>query len=544
MKNGKSLTISLIFILLMMAPIFADKLSSHDNESWKSRWYVNAIWYQIFPDRFYDKNHNNEPRYGTRYDKKGKLVHLRLSDWNRDMPTNASKYGGDLEGIEEKLPWLTSLGVTALWLNPIFSATSNHRYNTSDYRTIDPALGNTDILCRLVGNAHKDGIRIILDGVFNHTGYEFWAFQDIVRNGGKSPYFKWYYIKSCPVVPLWEQSKKCPANYECWWGVSSLPKLNYETVAVRKHIYEITEKWMKCGIDGWRLDVPEEIKNDEFWKEWCALVRRLKSDAYIVGEIWGEGSSWVNKGDRFDGLMNYHGFRDPVLRYFSGKTIKISEFDTILSQRRALHPHRVNCAMQNLLSSHDTARILSVLQNRDREDKDKEKKSYDRGPVSEETLKRLKAVVLFQMTYVGAPMIYYGDEIGMVGGNDPDCRRPMIWNPEKQDRHILEWYKKLISIRKSHSALRTGYFTTVLADDEKDIYLYKRTEKNDSLLIAINNTPETKTVSIPKDYATALSIDDLITGSEFFSNDGHNFEVSLPPFSGRILLENTGGKNP
>ncbi|MGV8121999.1 MAG: glycoside hydrolase family 13 protein [Candidatus Xenobiia bacterium LiM19] len=543
MKYIKSLNISIILMLLIMAPIFADNTQSHADESWKNRWYVNAIWYQIFPDRFFNTNHKNDPLFSANYDKKGKLIPLRLSDWERDRPTNTCKYGGDLEGIEEKLPWLTSLGVTALWMNPVFSATSNHRYNTSDYRTIDQDLGNTESLCRLVENAHKDGIRIILDGVFNHTGYEFWAFQDVVRNGKKSPYYKWYYIKSSPVVPLWEQNRKRPANYECWWGVPSLPKLNYDSAAVRKHIYEITEKWMKCGIDGWRLDVPEEIKNDQFWSEWCALVKKLKSDAYISGEIWGDGSSWLNNGDRFDGLMNYHGFRDPVLRYFSGRTIKVSEFDRILSERRALSPHRVNCAMQNLLSSHDTARILSAMQNRDKADNDKEKKNYDCGPASAETLKRLKAVVLFQMTYVGAPMIYYGDEIGMTGGKDPDCRRPMMWNPEHQDRHILEWYRKLISIRKSHSALRTGDFTTVMTDDGKDLYLFRRSDDKESMLIAINNAAKTATVSIRKNDADALSIKDLITNSEFFSSSGTDFEISIPPFSGRILKERTHPDN-
>jgi len=537
MKYIKSVIISLVLALSIMAPIFADSRSSGSDRSWKDRWYVNAIWYQIFPDRFYNGNHKNDSVYSANYDRKGNLVRLRLSDWDRDMPTNSGKYGGDLKGIDEKLPWLSSLGVTAIWLNPIFSATSNHRYNTSDYRTIDQNLGTDETLCRLVQDAHRDGMKIILDGVFNHTGYEFWAFQDIVKNGRKSPYYKWYYIKSSPVVPLWQQSRKRPANYECWWGVPSLPKLNYDTPEVSRHIFEITEKWMKCGIDGWRLDVPEEIKNDRFWREWCALVKKMKSDAYIVGEIWGESSAWVNPGDRFDAVMNYHGFRDPVLRYFSGRTLKVSEFDRMLAERRALHPHPVNCAMQNLLSSHDTARILSAIQNGDKEDSDKEKKGYYCGPVSEETLKRFKTVVLFQMTYVGAPMIYYGDEIGMIGGKDPDCRRPMSWNPEKQDRSILEWYKKLIAVRKGHSALRTGDFTTVLADDARDLYIFRRSDDRESLLVAINNSPETKTAAVARSSAAAPFIRDLITGSEFFSSDGKDFEVNLPPFSGRILEE-------
>jgi cyclomaltodextrinase / maltogenic alpha-amylase / neopullulanase len=280
--------------------------------------------------------------------------------------------------------------------------------------------------------------------------------------------------------------------------------------------------------------VPDEIKYDDFWKEWRTVVKGAKSDAFITGEIWNNAARWVNDGTMFDAVMNYYGFREPVLKYFSARKLSVSAFDTLLAERRALYPHRVNCAMQNLLSSHDTARILSVIQNGDEIDSDKDKKDYNRGPVSEETTKRFRIAVLFQMTYVGSPMIYYGDEIGMAGGKDPDCRRPMIWNEARQNRDILDWHKKLITIRKSHAALRTGEFKTLITDDKNNVYAFQRTEGNERIAVIFNYSPvrvESKLFT-----ADASAMKDLLTGTSLAPVEKGLFNVSLEPYSGMILL--------
>ncbi len=456
-------TLLILFsLLLTMTTIAADTASPVKDDSWKKSWYVNAVWYQVFPDRFFI-----------------------------------------------------------------------HRYNASDYRVIEPLLGNRDDLVHLISTLHESGIHLILDGVFNHTGYEFWAFQDVVRNGKKSPCRDWYYIKRYPVTKLWQVSKSNPASYECWWGVPSLPKLNYANKEVREHIYEITRLWMSCGIDGWRLDVPDEIKYDDFWKEWRQVVKGAKSDAYITGEIWNDAAKWVNDGTMFDAVMNYHGFRDPVLKYFAARKITVSAFDRMLADRRALYPHGVNCAMQNLLGSHDTARILSVLHNGDEKDSDKDRKGYYKGPVSEETIKRYRTLALFQMTYVGAPMIYYGDEIGMEGGKDPDCRRPMIWSEKGQNSEILGWYRKLIDIRKSHQALRTGEFSTLVTDDEKNVYAFERREGRERIVVIFNYSAHRTEKELTVKGASALK--DLFTGSTLARKETGTFLASLEPYGGYIL---------
>lgn len=531
MKSKIFITITILFLILNMSHL----QNCPGNDEWKNLWYVNTIWYQIFPDRFYNRVQQNDPVYSEKYDNKGKLLLLKLVSWEEGIPTTTNKFGGDLAGITEKLEYLEDLGITGIWLNPIFASTSNHRYNTSDYRKIDFSLGTEEDLKILLDKAHNKGIKIILDGVFNHTGYEFWAFQDIVEHGSDSKYKDWYFIKSFPVKKLWTQNKKNPPNYTCWWGIGSLPKLNMENPQVREHIYQITRKWMALGIDGWRLDVPNEIDSEEFWISWCRLVKSIKQDAYISGEIWEEGAKWVNSGEKFDGLMNYYAFRDPVLQYFAAQSLTVSQFDRILEQRRNLYPHRVNCAMQNLLGSHDTARFLSSLYNKDRKDSDKEKKQYYKGPVDGETIKRFKIAVLFQMTYVGCPMIYYGDEIGMVGGKDPDCRRPMIWNQEKQNRELHKWHKDLIKIRKNHRALRTGEFKTILTDDKNDIFAFLRHDNTESLIIVFNYSSSPHPANLP--VGNARSFSNLLDGTELKSGENNILTLNLEPFSGMILLE-------
>ncbi len=526
---GKKLAFALLLLFFILSSsVWAQE--SLKNNDWKNNWYVNTIWYQIFPDRFYNGDYTNDPTLSEKYDLEGNLLPLKITPWDDENPTYLSKYGGDLAGVGKKLDYLKDLGINGIWFNPVFKATSNHKYNTADYGMIDPEFGTRTELKTLLEQAHQKDIKVILDGVFNHTGYEFWAFQDVVKNGEESTYKNWFYINSFPILPLWKQSKTVPANYECWWGFGSLPKLNLDNPDTRGYIIDTCKGWIKTGIDGWRLDVPEEVKSKDFWDEWSAQMRKAKPDVYLSGEIWGEAKEYL-QGNRFNGIMNYYGFREPVLRFFSAGKIKVSEFDRLLAQRRALYPHSVNCSLQNLLSSHDTVRIMTAIKNKDEKDGDKDNKKYDLSPIDPQTEKKLKMIVAFQMTYVGCPMIYYGDELGMPGGKDPDCRRPMYWDKIKQSQSLLDWHKKLIAIRNSHKSLRTGVFTTLLTDDKNKVYAYSRKEGNEILIVCMNYSPKRVKVSIPavKNY----SYIDLISQKTIIS--GNKLTLTLEPMELYIL---------
>lgn len=529
------LILSAAFIFMMISGVY----SSDNNDTWKNKWQVNAVWYQIFPDRFFNADRTNDPEETETYSNEGVLEKRAVYGWD-DIPSSTAKYGGDLRGIIDRIDWLKDLGISGIWLNPIFKATSNHKYNTADYGAIDPAFGNREDLKELVTLAHSHNIKLILDGVFNHTGYEFWAFQDIVSKGEDSTYKNWYYVHNYPIVKLWEQTADNKPNYECWWGIGSLPKLNLDNEDTRAYIIDVSKGWMKLGIDGWRLDVPEEVKSETFWKEWSKAIKDANPNAYLTGEIWGKADKWLGKNGVFDGIMNYYGFREPVMLYFTGNKISLSEFDKMLAERRSLYSHEVNCALQNLLSSHDTARILSVIKNKDAEDSDKEKPNYDIGDPSREDIDKYKAILIFQMTYVGCPMIYYGDEIGMTGGKDPDCRRAMIWNEEKQNKDILEHCKKLISIRNSNQEFRTGDFETIVTDDKNNIYGYKRTENGASSSVFINYSPHKQKIAIncPKgEYKDLLSGQILRSGEK-------GLVLEFEPYGGKILQERQrGGAN-
>lgn len=518
----------LIFYIFISCSVFAQNAS--DNI-----WYENSCWYQIFPDRFNKVDIGITKAITDRYDKNGNPIYVELTLWSDINPTWYNKYGGNIKGITQKASYLKALGVTAIWLNPIFASTSNHRYNTADYAKIDPLLGTEEDFKTLVKTLHKNGIKVILDGVFNHTGYEFWAFQDIIKNGEKSKYKDWYFIKSYPIKKLWEQSAINKPNYEAWWGIGTLPKLNFSNPQVRKYFFDITKKWMDAGIDGWRLDVPNEIKEEDFWVEWCALVRKLNPNAFLVGEIWDDASSWVNKGDKFNSVMNYYGFRVPVLKFFCGQKINVSEFDALLKEKRDLYSHKTNCAMLNLLDSHDTARIASSVYNKDSSDKDKENPDYYKGPIDKIAYEKLKVIYLFQFTYVGSPIIYYGGEIGMVGGHDPDCRRPFIWDESKQKIELLDWIKKLAAIRNSNKALRTGTFTTLICDNEKNIYGFMREKGKEKNIIVLNYSPKEADVIIPAaDISDSNELVDLIS-NEKIRQINQKFILKLKPYSGVIL---------
>ena len=376
-------------------------------------WIKDAIFYQIFPDRFC--------RSG-RYKAIGKFV-----EWG-SKPTRENMFGGNLAGIIDKLDYIASLGVNAIYLCPIFKSNSNHRYHTVDYFEIDPVLGTLKDFDNLVRKAHKLGLRVILDGVFNHCSRGFFQFNSLMELGKNSPYVDWFHVHGWP---LHAYSGK--PNYDCWWGYPALPKFNTDNPDVREFLFSVGEYWMKRGIDGWRLDVPNEIDDDSFWQEFRRRIKAINPEAYIVGEIWNEPSRWL-QGDQFDGVMNYP-LRRAVLAYlFEEKPIDLAEFAKRL--RDAFPEGRFGVPM-NLLGSHDTIRLESL-------------------PYS--NLQRVKLALSILFFLPGAPCVYYGDEIGMEGGKDPDNRRAFPWDKlsEGQNKPIHSYVKELIELRNKNRVLRDG----------------------------------------------------------------------------------------
>ncbi len=348
-------------------------------------------------------------------------------DWDT-LPTRENMFGGNLAGICEKLEYIASLGVNAVYLCPIFKSNSNHRYHTVDYFEIDPVLGTLKDFDKLVKKAHKLGLRVILDGVFNHCSRGFFQFNSLMELGKNSPYVDWFHVHGWP---LHAYSGK--PNYDCWWGYPALPKFNTDNPDVRDYLFSVGEYWMKRGIDGWRLDVPNEIDDDSFWQEFRRRIKAINPEAYIVGEIWDEPSRWL-QGDQFDGVMNYP-LRKAVLAYlFDEKPIALAEFAKRL--REAFPAGRFGVPM-NLLGSHDTIRLSSL-------------------PCS--NLQRVKLALALLFFLPGAPCIYYGDEIGMLGGKDPDNRRSFPWDKfaEMQKAPVYDYLKGVIALRNKERVLREG----------------------------------------------------------------------------------------
>lgn len=460
-------------------------------------WVRPAVFYQIFPDRFANGDPANDPPGTVGWDAR---------------PTTDNFFGGDLQGVIDRAGYLQELGVSAVWFNPVFDSVSNHRYDTRDYRRVDPELGDLATFVRMVEVLHARGIRVVLDGVFNHTGDEFWAFRDVAERGADSPYYGWYDVWRWPLT-------RQPVSYRSWSGYPDMPELNHDHPEVRRYLFETVLYWMDMGVDGWRLDVANEVPHD-FWREFRKVVKGANPQAYLVGEIWQSGEAWL-RGDQFDGVMNYR-WRDAVLQFFALRRIGPEEFDVRLSQIRADYPGPVFYALLNLLGSHDTERFLTAC----------------RGDT-----RRLKLAVLFQMTYPGAPIVYYGDEVGVQGGRGPDNRRTFPWEPERQDRDLLEWYRRLIALRRSHPVLAVGDVRTLVADDATGVYAYFREPVSGSrsgepwALVVLNNSDRPVEVDVPlgPEGAAGGRWKDLLTG-EGVPVGGAGLRVALDPMQGRVLM--------
>lgn len=416
-------------------------------------WVKDAVFYQIFPERF----GNGDPRLNPE----------NVQPWG-GTPTRDNFFGGDLQGVIEHLDHLSELGITAIYFTPIFSATTNHKYDTEDYLSVDPHFGDIETLKSLVDACHERGIRVLLDAVFNHSGRTFAPFVDVLEKGESSKYKDWFHIHR---FPLEIQDGVLP--YDTFAFEPLMPKLNTGNPEVKAYLLKVAEYWMKeAGIDGWRLDVANEVDH-EFWRDFRKVVKRVNPDAYILGEIWHESAPWL-EGDKFDAVMNYP-FTDAVLDFFISGTLDAEGFANAIGRQLSRYPLQASEVAFNLLDSHDTPRLLTLAGG------DK---------------KRMKLAALFQFTYMGTPCIYYGDEVGMDGGGDPDCRKCMEWDPKKQDRGLFDFYRKLIEIRASHPALRTGAITFLVADTHGTKLAYRRRLGDDEVIIMMNTDETAQTLHL------------------------------------------------
>jgi cyclomaltodextrinase len=416
-------------------------------------WVQDAIFYQIFPDRFANGDRTNDPP--------------NVQKWG-SPPTAWGFQGGDLQGIIQHFDYLLDLGITALYLTPIFKSSSTHRYNTSDYYQIDPKLGTLDDFHALVNLAHHNDMRIVLDGVFNHCGRGFFAFMDVLENGEHSAYKDWFYIER---FPLDAYGPGAAENYIGWWNHKALPKLNTGNPEVRKYIFGVARYWLEQGIDGWRLDVPNEIDDDSFWVEFRRVVRNTNRDAYLVGEIWDVNPRWTDE-KHFDGLMNYP-VRDALLAVLQGRENAVQFSERIDGLFKAYKRDNLY-AMYVPLDSHDTERFKTLVEG---------------------NTDKLKLAFLFQMAFPGAPAIYYGDEIGQEGGKDPDSRRAFPWKETDWNQDLRNWVKTLIALRKRTPSLRHGDYVQILSEDGQ--YACARTLGEDKVLIALNMTGSARRLEVP-----------------------------------------------
>jgi cyclomaltodextrinase / maltogenic alpha-amylase / neopullulanase len=487
-------------------------------------WVKDAVFYQIFPDRFAKSDRVQKP--------------TNIEPWP-EPPTGQGYKGGDLLGIVEKLDYIRALGINALYLNPIFQSACNHRYHTHDYYRVDPLLGGNDALRQLVEASHRRGIRVVLDGVFNHASRGFFQFNDILENGPYSAWLDWFRVEDWPLAP-YDGSK--PANYDSWVGNRALPNFNTDNPQVREYIMQIAEFWLReYEIDGWRLDVPAEITTPGFWEEFRQRVRAVNPEAYIVGEIWEVAPDWL-QGDRFDALMNYP-LTSAIVAFTAGERVSrplagnrsyqpypaldAAGYAARIQQLLEAYDWEITQAQLNLLDSHDTPRILSLVRG--------DKRS-------------VILATLLQMSFPGAPCVYYGNEIAIRGTteyeadhDDKDARWPVPWQDESEwDKGMLATFKELIALRHNHIALRRGSYHHLYAAG--DVYVFARRHEAETLLVAVNVAEKDQSVLV--ETADFLPNPHSLTplygqGAVTTGDDPNQIALSLPGRSGMVLQAET-----
>ena len=677
-------------------------------------WAKEAIWYNIFPDRFYNGNHYNDPIFNEfgpeafkqnrlheqnfiedyKWEKSNNVIsHFDRNRWTADFKEQviweklgereidyslkyARMYGGDLQGIKEKIPYMKELGINAVWLNPVFFSHQNHKYGANDFRHISPDFGTIKtsgkthgveisknnkygnksyvdilgnkastsselkllevnlkgenrgkngygetedpstwvwtesdlIMVDLIKEFHKNGIRVIFDGVFNHSSSDHWTFNMVLADGESSKYKDWYkFTDFGQHVPITDEmsdeqafetliANRKRTIYNAWGGFDSLPEFNTFNQEYKEYIFNITRKWMygpdgkesenwmeDDGIDGWRLDVPNCLENQNFWNEWREVVKGSKKDSYITAELWGNASGDINGGNKFDTVMNYEWLKT-VIGFFINQSreggvrykLKAQDFFNELREKRTWYPYQALQASQNLNGSHDTDRLYSRIVNdvlgRNLEEGKQLEKGYNgirpdlasnyhpnttidwrNSPIKPKDI--LKLISVFQMTYIGAPMLFYGDEVGMWGATDPYCRKPMLWkeylyddekNPshinqnevyqQKVDSDLFEWYKKLIRIRLENKTLVYGKFREIMADNEKDLIVYERVIEDHSIIVVINNSfNDWENLEFETHYQDERFIDLVTEGRTFRTSSNGKIKLNIKAKEGMIL---------
>jgi alpha-glucosidase len=508
-------------------------------------WAKQGVMYQIFPDRFFNGSASNDIQ-SNQYVYRGD--HVEHKQWgespfaDQGYANGTVFFGGDLQGITQKISYIKqTLGANIIYLNPIFTAPSNHKYDTQDYFNVDPSLGGNEELRKLVTAMHStsNGPQgyVILDGVFNHTGtWNAWfnQFNTYPKTVGayqsqSSPYSGYYTFQN------W------PQQYATFGGYDSLPKLNYANPAVRDAIYRtsdsVAQYWLRTyGIDGWRLDAPQYVDengnngnddaNHQIWHEFREAVKQTNPNAFIFGEFWSDASPWLNQASyQWDAATNYEGFTDPVSEWVTGYSyqgrsnyLAPSDLDVKLRENRTYLPTGVLQAMPNFLSSHDISRF---------------------GERAKGDLNKLTMAAIFQMTYVGLPTIYYGDEYGMRGATDPDDRRTFDWSQASTANPGVALYQKLIALRRGYAALSTGSYMTLLADDSSNIFAFGRMDKQNRIAVALNNNDAAQTVKIPV-YQLSMpngsKVTDKLSGQTYTIVNGE-VTVSVPAHGGVVLVQ-------
>ena len=535
-------------------------------------WAKDGVIYQIFPERFRNGNPDNDPDFSEPWYQganklpssgktNGEYFHM-VDDWTDvsglskspyrtdGKPDYFSFYGGDIAGVHEKLDYLNDLGVTVIYFNPLNQGMSNHKYDPTDYNTVDPHFASEDEFKDFVKDAHDHGIRIVVDMAFNHTGNWHFAFRDAFEKGSESEYWSWYEWKRWPMPE--GRDVDGADYYDCWWGFGLHPNLNWDlerpnnaenniasmadaepNMAVVDHVLGVARHWLgELDIDGFRLDVPNEVPF-WFWDEFNRVCNEVKPDCWLVGEIWGNAGSWIGP-DGFDSTMNYKYFRDPVMEFFGQGRIDASTFEKRLAPGRSVYPPQSVQVMMNLIDSHDTIRYLTTTKD----------------------VKRLMLAALFEMSYVGMPHIWYGDEVGMEGGKDPDCRRPMDWNYVNDPRKVAlrDFYGTITRFRRDNQVLSRGDVLTVQAQG-KALAMARRLDTKCALSL-FNAGPQPVTFTLGADDIAAMlpaggsSVFKVIAGTEWFPNadrgqliSGTTLELgegdvtfTLPGMSGAMLV--------
>ncbi|MFZ4598587.1 MAG: glycoside hydrolase family 13 protein [Terrimicrobiaceae bacterium] len=595
-------------------------------------WAKEAVWYQIFPERFRDGDPTNNPGRSSLEWPTVPGEDWKITPWTGDWYARAEwekaldregdldpapafykagvfdrRYGGDLQGVIDKLDYLADLGINTIYFNPVFYARSMHKYDGNSFHHVDPYFGpdpkgdfaimdketsdpktwqwtSADkLFLELIKKARERGMRVVIDGVFNHTGRDFFAFQDLRKNQQKSPYTGWYQIDSFD-DPATTRNE---FYYRGWWGHKTLPIFaatpDWKDVAPgpKAYIFDATKRWMdpngdgdpSDGIDGWRLDVADE-RPAKFWADWNAHVRSINPQAYTTAEVWSSPLELISHGD-FDACMNYYGFAMPVKGFLVDRVVPPSRFSQLIDERRNALPSAIAYAMQNLMDSHDTDRLASMIVNgegtvygnpdqiefnNNSNARASAKYQIRRPNERERAIQRL--VALFQMTYVGAPMLYYGTEAGMWGGNDPDDRMPMTWGdmkfepqaidprgtPRKPDEvkfdeDLFAFYKSAIALRRSKPSLNRGTYQALGAFDKEQTFAFERKLDSEVIVVVLNRSDDPQTVEFDLTPGTA-SI--LATPQTIFSTrpdskgisasvSGDKMKVTVPGLTGAVF---------